>query len=159
MLQQIKLSGNVQLDDNRLKTDGMTLVCDIGKVSAHADLPFPPNTPTLGQPWLLNSEYEITGVVDLARVIQVAPDMIQMQDQVQLVSGQATLQAIQKRPVGDGTTPPASNYQLKLGGLQANMRGTPMRWDQALQAGLDIRPAIGGQPSFKAECIAEFCNI
>ena len=158
-IQQMRLSGSIHKSLDRIRTEGLTLQSDVGNVSVVADLPFPPPMPTVGQPWLLDSDYDVNGAVNLAKVIQVAPDLIQMQDQVQLVSGQATLHAVQLKTVGDAKTPPVSKFQLDLGGLQANMRGTNMRWDQALKAVVDIKPSPSGVPVFKADCTAEFCDI
>ena len=44
-LQQIKLSGNVQLYQNRLMTQNATLQCDIGGLAANVDMPWPPPIP------------------------------------------------------------------------------------------------------------------
>lgn len=158
-LQQIRLAGTVNKGQDRIKTDGLQLASDIGTLKAILDLPLVPNVPTLTQPWIMNADFELNGSIDLARVIQVAPDLLPMQDQVELVRGEATLIASQKRSVVDATVPPDSNMQIKLGGLEAIMSGTSMRWDEALNATLDVRPIAGGQPSFKADCKAEFCNI
>jgi hypothetical protein len=158
-LQQIRLAGTVNKGQDRIKTDGLQLASDVGTLKAILDLPLVPNVPTLTQPWIMNADYEVNGSIDLARVIQVAPDLLPMQDQVELVRGEAILIASQKRSVVDATVPPDSNMQIKLGGLEAIMNGTSMRWDEALNATLDVRPIAGGQPSFKADCKAEFCNI
>ncbi len=162
-LQQIKLSGNVQLHQNRLVTQNAVLQCDIGALAANAEMPWPPVVPSVTQPWLNDADLEIQGNVDLSRLIQMAPDLIQMQDQVQLLAGNATLSVSQRKsPTIAGnanTAPPTSNYKMQLGGLQANVRGTAMRWDQALQASVDVSANSQGQPSFKADCTAEFCKI
>jgi len=162
-LQQIKLSGNVQLVGNRLTTQNATLQCDIGSLAANADMPWPPAFPTITQPWLQDTDLELQGNVDLARLIQVAPDLIQMQDQVQLLAGNAVLSASQRKsPAITGVAvvaPATSSYRMQLGGLQANVRGTAMRWDQALQASVDVVANAQGHPSFKADCTAEFCKI
>ena len=162
-LQQIKLSGNVQLIGNRFTTQNATLQCDIGSLAANADMPWPPVIPSVTQPWLQDADLEIQGNVDLARLIQVAPDLIQMQDQVQLLAGNAVLSASQRKspPVAAGglAAPPTSSYRMQLGGLQANVQGTTMRWEQALQASVDVVANAQGHPSFKADCTAEFCKI
>ena len=162
-IKQIKLSGNVQILQNRLLAQNATLQCDIGALAANADVAWPLAIPSLTQPWLSDSDFEVQGNVDLARLIQVAPDLIQMQDQVQLLAGNATLTASQRKaPAGFGPTgvaPPTSTYRMQLGGLQANVQGTSMRWDQALQASVDVSSNALGQPSFKADCTAEFCKI
>jgi len=162
-LQQIKLSGNVQLNQNRLSAQNATLQCDIGALQANADMPWPLVVPTVTQPWLIDSDLDVQGRVDLAKLIQVAPDIIQMQDQVQLLAGNATLVAQQRKapsiPGAANIAPPTSNYQMKLGGLHANVRGTAMRWDQALQVSVDVSANAQGHPSFKADCSAEFCKI
>ena len=158
-IQQMRLSGSIHKGNDRIRTEGLTLQSDVGNVSVVADLPFPPPMPTVGQPWLLDSDYDVNGAMNIAKIIQVAPDLIQMQDQVKLVSGQATLHAVQQKNVGDAKTPPTSKFQLDLGGLQANMGGTNMRWDQALKAVVDIKPSLSGVPVFKADCTAEFCEI
>ena len=162
-LQQIKLSGNVQLNQNRLVTQNAVLQCDIGGLAANANMPWPPVTPSLTQPWLQDADLDIQGSVDLARLIQVAPDLVQMQDQVQLVAGRAILTANQRKVQssmgGLGMSPPNSNYSMKLGGLQANVQGNLMRWDEALQVSADVTANSQGQPRFNVDCTAEFCKI
>ncbi len=162
-LQQIKVSGLVQLQNDRLTTRGATLQCDVGTLATNLDVPWPIVTPTLTKPWLDDADLEVQGAVDLTRMIQAVPDLVQMQDQVKLVSGNATLSAIQRRPKRtDGTivvAPPDCNYRVQLGGLQANVRGTTMRWDQALQATVEVLANAQGQASFKADCTSEFCKI
>jgi len=156
-LQQIKLTGNIQLQQNRLMAQNAILKCDVGGLAANADMPWPLVVPTMTQPWLNDSDLEVQGSVDLARLIQMAPDLVQMQDQVQLIAGNATLNVSQRKSAA--STPPTSNYRMQLGGLQANVQGTPMRWDQALQASVDVSANSQGYPSFKADCTAEFCKI
>ena len=160
-LQQIKLSGNVQLNQNRLRTQNATLQCDIGGLAAEAEMPWPPSMPSVTQPWLNDTDLEVRGNFDLARLIQVAPDLIQMQDQVQLIEGNATLTASQRKSLSGAASvaPPTSHYSMQLGGLQANVQGTTMRWDQALQVSVDVSANSQGQPSFKADCTSEFCKI
>ncbi len=82
-----------------------------------------------------------SGRIDLARVLHAAPDMIQMQEQVQLQAGNASLTVSQRKHTPAGivsTVPPTSHYRLQLGGLQASVQGTNMRWDQALDASVDV---------------------
>ena len=161
-LQQIKLSGTMQLYQNRLVAQNAMLQCEIGALAANADLPWPLVTPTVSQPWIRDADLDVRGEVDVARLIQAAPDLIQMQDQVQLLSGNATLSVSQrKQPVSAGAvqSPPTSNYRMQLGGLQANVQGQTKRWDQALQASVDVSANNQGQPSFKADCTAEFFKI
>ncbi|MEQ1826120.1 MAG: hypothetical protein ABL921_09240 [Pirellula sp.] len=161
-LQQVKLSGEVQLNQDRLIAQNAVLQCDLGALGANVNLPWPLNVPSLAQPWIADADLEVQGKIDLARVILAAPDLIQMQDQVQLQSGTASLSMSQRKstPVGFvSALPPTSNYRLQLGGLQANVQGTAMRWDQALDATVDVSANAAGQPSFKADCTAEFCKI
>ena len=160
-IQQIKLSGDVQLNQNRMLTQNAKLQCDFGALAGNADMPWPPTIPSVTQPWINDADLEVQGSVDLARLIQVAPDLVQMQDQVQLLAGNATLSASQKKTpfIGDRAAPPTSNYRMQLGGLQANVQGTTMLWEQALQVSVDVSTNSQGQPSFKADCTAEFCKI
>jgi hypothetical protein len=161
-IQQIKLSGDVQLNDNRLLAQNAVLQCDLGALGANVDIPWPMVVPSVTQPWIPDADLEVQGRIDLARVLQAAPDMIQMQDQVQLQAGNASLTVSQRKHTPAGivsTVPPTSHYRLQLGGLQASVQGTNMRWDQALDASVDVSANPQGQPSFKADCTAEFCKI
>ena len=162
-LQQIKLSGNFRLNQDRIQTTDAILQCDVGALAANADVPWPTEIPTVAQPWLRDSDLNLHGNIDLSRLIQAAPDLIQMQDQVQLLAGNATLTATQRKSsnsVGTaGASPSSSNYRLTLGGLKASVNGTSMQWDQALAASIDVEANSLGQPSFKADCTAEFCKI
>lgn len=162
-MQQIKLSGNFKLNQDRLQTTDAILQCDVGALAANADLPWPLTLPTVSQPWLKDSDLNVQGNIDLARLIQAAPDMIQMQDQVKLLAGNAALTATQRKSSlaagAIGSVPTSSNYRLTLGGLKANVNGTSMQWDQALVASVDVEANALGQPSFKADCNAEFFKI
>lgn len=162
-MQQIKLSGNVQLNQNRLSAQNAILQCDVGSLMATAEMPWPIVAPTVVRPWLDDSDFDVQGSVDLARLIQSAPDLIQMQDQVKLVAGNATLTATQRkapRQVGvTSTAPPDGTYRLQLGKLQANVNGKSMQWDQALEAKVAVSSNNAGQPSFQVDCTSEFCKI
>ena len=143
-MQQIKLSGDLSMSPNRMSTRGAKLDCDVGTVTAKADLAWPIAIPNITQPWIADSDLDIQGTLDLPQLSRVAPDLLKMQDQVELVSGVATLSAMQRRSpriennsnglAESSSEPPASKYQLQLGNLQANMQGKMIRWDQALQA-------------------------
>jgi translocation and assembly module TamB len=145
-----------------LVTQNAVLQCDMGALAANADLPWPIVSPSLTQPWIQDADLDVQGKIDLARLIQAAPDLVQMQEQVQLIAGNATFSAKQRKTapaVFASSVPPTSNYGLQLGGLQANVNGTAMRWDQALVASVDVSSNSQGQASFKADCTAEFCKI
>jgi hypothetical protein len=167
-LNQIRLSGDFSLFQNRISTRGAKLDCDVGSLVAKADIALPSVSPSLMRPWLEDSEIDIQGTLDLPRLANVAPDLIKTQDQVQLLSGNATLSMIQRRNrrgedmntlVAATPLPPSCSYQLQLGNLAANMQGKTIRWDQALQAGVDVIGKENGTPSFKVDCDSEFCQI
>ncbi len=80
-LNQIRLVGNIQSMNSRIKADGLILQTDVGAVTVSADLPSAFSIPTISEPWLANAEYDIEGNVDLAKVVAVAPDLIPVQDQ------------------------------------------------------------------------------
>ena len=168
-MQQIKLSGDLSMSPNRMSTRGAKLDCDVGTIIAKADLAWPIVLPNITQPWIADSDLDIQGTLNLPQLSRVAPDLLKMQDQVELVSGVASLNAMQRRSPrvennSNGLTapsaePPASKYQLQLGSLQANVQGKMIRWDQALQASVDVIGNANGTPSFKVGCTSEFCNV
>lgn len=184
-LEQIRLSGDLSLFQNRLSTTGAKLECDFGTVISKADIAIPNPTlaplPSLTHPWLADSEFDIQGVVDLPRLAAVAPDLLKTQDQVVLLAGQATVNLSQSRPNAPlpangilppttnnlstlGTTSgipilPSSNYKVQLGGLQADMQGRRIAWDQAFSAELDVSGNAQGLPSLRLLCNSEFCQI
>jgi len=162
-IQQIKLSGDVSLFQNRISTNSSKLECDFGTLVSKANIAIPTKLPAWNSPWLDDSEFDIQGVIDLPRLIAVAPDLIKTQDQVTLMQGNATLSLSQSRPA-NGPTPtassiPSSSYQIKLGNLQANMQGKQIVWDQAMSAGLDVSGNAQGIPSLRLFCNSEFCQI
>lgn len=182
-LEQIRLSGDLSLFQNRLSTTGAKLECDFGTVVSKADIAIPNPAlapmPSLTHPWLADSEFDIQGVVDLPRLAAVAPDLLKTQDQVVLLAGQATVNLSQSRPnaplPSNGILPPTtnnlganpsgipilptSNYKVQLGGLQADMQGRRIAWDQAFSAELDVSGNAQGLPSLRLLCNSEFCQI
>ena len=182
-LEQIRLSGDLSLFQNRLSTTGAKLECDFGTVVSKADIAIPNPAvapmPSLTHPWLADSEFDIQGVVDLPRLAAVAPDLLKTQDQVVLLAGQATVNLSQSRPnaplPANGILPPTannlganpsgipilptSNYKVQLGGLQADMQGRRIAWDQAFSAELDVSGNAQGLPSLRLLCNSEFCQI
>ncbi|MFN7874293.1 MAG: hypothetical protein ACK5PB_03175 [Pirellula sp.] len=157
-MEQIRLTGNIQSMNSRIKADGLILQTDVGAVTASADLPLTFSIPTISEPWLANAEYDIEGNIDIARVVAVAPDLIPVQDQVQLNAGRANLQAVQ-RLSSNLTLPPTSTIKLGLGGLKANVNGRQMNWDEAFSAIVNIASTPTGQPSLKLDCTSEFGSI
>lgn len=167
-MRQIKISGDFSLFQNRISTRGAKLDCDVGSVIAKADIAIPSVSPSLMRPWLEDSDIDIQGTLDLPQLANVAPDLVRTQDQVQLVSGAATLSMIQRRTrrnedlanrTAAALEPPTCNYQLQLGNLVANMQGKSIRWDQAVLASVDVMGNANGVPSFKVDCHSEFCQI
>ncbi|MFO0410495.1 MAG: hypothetical protein ACK50R_02540, partial [Planctomycetota bacterium] len=162
-IQQIKLSGDVSLFQNRISTNSSKLECDFGTLASKANIAIPTKMPAWNSPWLEDSEFDIQGVIDLPRLIAVAPDLIKTQDQVTLMQGNATLSLSQSRPVNGPTATasgiPSSSYQIKLGNLQANMQGKQIVWDQAMSAGLDVSGNAQGVPSLRLFCNSEFCQV
>lgn len=166
-IEQIRLSGDVSLFQDRISTNSSKLECDFGTLISKANIAIPPKLPSLSSPWLEDSEFEIQGTVDLPRLAAVAPDLLKTQDQVTLLQGNAMLSLSQTRPAGGlpGQTPgstvtiPSSSYQVKLGNLRANVQGKQIAWDQAFSAGLDVSPSAQGVPSLRLACNSEFCQI
>jgi hypothetical protein len=163
-IQQIKLSGDVSLFQNRISTNSTKLECDFGTMVSKANIAIPTKMPAWNSPWIEDSEFDIQGVIDLPRLIAVAPDLIKTQDQVTLMQGNATLSLSQSRPVSTpmamaAPTIASSSYQIKLGNLQANVQGKQIVWDQAMSAGLDVSGNAQGIPSLRLFCNSEFCQI
>ena len=173
-IQQIRFSGDISLFQNRISTSGSKLECDFGTVISKANIAIPTKLPAWNAPWLEDSEFDIQGNIDLPKLSAVAPDLVQMQDQVQLLQGNASLVLSQTRPAVPlvGTTPPpnatsangttgipSSSYQVKLGNLEASMQGKRIVWEEALSAGLDVSANAQGVPSLRLFCNSEFCQI
>ena len=155
-IQQIKLSGGATMNNNRLTARDASVVCDFGNMRGDAIIPMPIVIPTAAKPWLENAELNIVGQVDLPKLMQVAPGMIALQEQAQIVSGSAKLAAIQK---SNGSSTPTAEFRLDLDELIGTVAGTPIRWDQPLSAKVNIQPDASGAPQFAANCKAEFCNL
>lgn len=171
-IQQIRLSGDVSLFQNRISTNSSKLECDFGTVVSKANIAIPSKLPAWNRPWLDDSEFEIQGIVDLPRLAAVAPDLVKTQDDVTLLQGNATLSLSQSlsqnrnatlaSPVSPTSTTdsiPSSSYQIKLGNLEANMQGKRIAWQEALSAGLDVSGNAQGIPSLKLFCNSEFCHV
>ncbi|MFN6400671.1 MAG: hypothetical protein ACK449_12305 [Planctomycetota bacterium] len=178
-IQQIRYSGDISLFQNRISTSSSKLECDFGTVISKANIAIPTKLPAWNAPWLEDSEFDIQGNIDLPKLSAVAPDLVQMQDQVTLLQGNASLVLSQSRPasllatanpssnatslnVSNSTASkgiPSSSYQVKLGNLQANMRGKRIVWEEAFSAGLDVSGNAQGVPSLRLFCNSEFCQI
>jgi translocation and assembly module TamB len=160
--EQIKISGDLHMTPTRLSTRGSKLDCDIGSVIAKADFAWPIQMPSLTKPWFEDADLDIQGSIDLPRLSRVAPDVIRTQDQVELISGVATLSAVQRRaaPSASGlATPPATSARVELGQLQAKVQGNTISWDQALRASIQVQGSEKDLPSFQLACDSEFCKM
>jgi hypothetical protein len=161
-LRQIKISGDVYMTPNRLSTRGAKLDCDVGSVIAKADFAWPIEMPSLTKPWFEDADLDIQGSVDLPQLTRVAPDLVRTQDQVELLSGVASLNAVQRRAASTDSSvpaPPTSHYRIELGKLIANVQGNTIQWDQALQASIQVVGDANQLPSFKVDCNSEFCKV
>ncbi|MCY3006752.1 MAG: hypothetical protein NTV29_12365 [Planctomycetota bacterium] len=160
-IEQIRLSGDISLFQNRISTNSSKLECDFGTVVSKANMAIPSKLPVWNRPWLEDSEFEVQGTFDLPRLVAVAPDLLKTQDQVRLLSGNATLSLSQTRgalgPEAGGI--PSSSYQVKLGNLLADMQGKRIEWDEALSAGLEVSGNAQGIPSLRLFCNSEFCQV
>lgn len=162
-IRQIRLSGDIYMTPSRFSTRGAKLDCDVGSIVAKADFALPIQIPTAAQPWFQDTDLEVQGVVDLPQLTRVAPDLVQMQDQVELLSGVATLNAVQRsisRTDGDNiAAAPSASYSVELGQLKAKVQGNSIAWDQALKASIQLMGGVSDQPGFKVACESEFCRI
>lgn len=161
-LRQIKLSGDVHMTPNRLSTRGSKLDCDVGSVIAKADFAWPIQVPTLSKPWFDDTDLEIQGSVDLPQLTRVAPDLVRTQDQLELLTGVATLNAVQRRvsrSEASLATPPSASCSIELGKLKAKVQGNTITWDQVLRSSILVQGGTSDLPSFKVDCDSEFCRI
>jgi len=171
-IQQIRLTGDISLFQNRISTNSASIECDFGTLTSKADIQIPTKLPAWNSPWLEDSDFNIQGTINLPKLAAVAPDLIKMQDQVTLLDGNATLSLAQTRPSatllgqassqlegGPKSVIPSSSYQIQLGNLQANVQGKRIVWDQALSAGLEVSGNSQEIPSLRLFCNSEFCQI
>ncbi len=113
--------------------------------------------PSATKPWIDQAEIDLQGTVDMARLTKIAPGLIKMQEQTQLVAGKATMSATQ---IMQSTGTPVGKYEIQLGDLVANVQGTTVKWEQAFGVGLEIQPGKqANSPQFVAKCNAEFCQL
>ena len=139
-IQQIKLSGDVSLFQNRISTNSSKLECDFGTLVSKANIAIPTKLPAWNSPWLDDSEFDIQGVIDLPRLIAVAPDLIKTQDQVTLMQGNATLSLSQSRPANgprnNTVTPRPSHCSTNCSRRSSatSRRSSPARWPSASTA-------------------------
>ncbi len=155
-LKQIRLSGKVNMINDRFSAENAVLESDIGALGVAASLPTTFAPPTATQPWIANAQWNIQGNIDLAKLLRVAPGMIPMRENTELIGGRATLSSVQTL-LGGGR--PNGEHRIQLGDLVANVSGTPMKWENALKASVQIEPNAMGQAKVGAECQAEFCSL
>ncbi len=159
-LKQVRLVGNIAMNGSTLKADQLQLTSDFGYLRANARTSLPPNIPSLAQPWVKDAEFAIDGELDLAKLTQVAPDLIAMRDQTRLTSGKATL-TVRQLAASSPEQVPNVDCNVRLGSLQAEINGSKMQWEEALQLRAEVVPSEASSQAaeFKMNCIAEFCDI
>ena len=155
-LKQIRLSGKLSMIHDRFAAENAVLESDVGALGVAASLPTNFTVPSATQPWIANAQWNIQGSIDLARLLRVAPGMIPMRDNTELIGGKATLSSVQTLLEGGR---PKGEHRLQLGDLVANVSGTPMKWENALKASVQVEPNPLGQAKIGAECQAEFCDL
>ncbi len=154
-LNQVRLSGVVKMSQDRLTAENTIMESDVGNLGIAASLPVAMSIPSATQPWIPDAQWDIQGNVDIAKLLRVAPGMIPMKNDTQLTRGKATLSSSQKMVNGS----PQGSHRIELGDLVANVSGTPMTWEKALKASLDIERQANNQAKFSVDCSAEFCEI
>lgn len=155
-IQQAKWSGSWELDGKKLHVVDNRLVCDFGEASGNASLPWPLTPPAVTAPWIAGGEFDLRTKVDLPRLLEVAPSLVPIRDNMVLISGAADLQMQQKL---DGRGLPQSQYVLNLGDLEANIQGQLIRWDDPLSASMGVQPDAAGDVRFQGSVKAEFCDF
>jgi translocation and assembly module TamB len=154
-LKQIRVSGIVKMNQDRLVAENAILESDVGNLGIAASLPTNFVSPSATQPWIPDAQWDVQGNVDVARLLKVAPGMIPMQENTQLTRGKMSLMSSQKLVAGN----PQGSHRVELGDLVANVSGNPMTWENALKASLDIERQSNGQAKFLVDCSAEFCEV
>ncbi|MDZ4847661.1 MAG: hypothetical protein SGI77_00060 [Pirellulaceae bacterium] len=155
-LRQVRLSGNINMVNDRLTAENAILESDIGALGVAASIPTAFTPPSATQPWIANAQWNIQGNIDIAKLLRVAPGMVPMQENTELTAGKATLSSVQTLQEGGR---PKGEHRIQLGGLVANVSGSPMKWENALKASVSIEPNAAGQAKVGAECEAEFCSL
>jgi hypothetical protein len=155
-IQQAKWSGSWELDGKRFNVIDNRLVCDFGEASGTASLPWPLTPPAVTAPWIVGGEFDLRTKVDLPKLLEVAPSLVPIRDNMVLISGAADLQMQQTL---DGRGLPQSQYVLNLGDLEANIQGQLIRWDDPLSASMGVQPDAAGDVRFQGSVKAEFCDF
>ncbi len=161
-MNQIRLAGDIRLSNNHIQTDRMQLTSDVGFIRTTAKVPWPFENPSLTRPWVPGADLTVDGEIDLARLLQVAPEIIALQDQTRLTSGKATLSLRHTQDKNSSTGMPRAILDIRLGALQAEYAGNQLVWDEALQVQTQlVPPASASQQDveFQVNCKAEFCDI
>ena len=155
-IQQARWSGSWKLDGKRFDIVDNRLNCDFGEAAGTASLPWPLTPPAITAPWIVGGEFDLRTKIDLPKLLEVAPSLVPIRDNMVLVSGAADLQMRQKL---DGRGLPESQYVLKLGDLEANIQGQMIRWDDPLSAAMQVQPDAAGDVRFQGSVKAEFCDV
>ncbi len=72
-LQRIKVSGQVNMTEDRLFAENAVLETDVGALGVAASIPTQMAIPTATQPWIPDAQWNVKGTVDLAKLLHVAP--------------------------------------------------------------------------------------
>jgi hypothetical protein len=155
-MQQATWSGSWQLAGGKLQVIENRLNCDFGEASGTATLPWPLTPPAPTAPWIAQGEFDVRSKVDLPKLMQVAPSLVPIRDNMVLISGAADLVLKQKL---DTRGLPQSRYELTLGDLEANIQGQSIRWEDPLAAVMQVQPDAAGEVRFQGEMKAEFCDF
>jgi hypothetical protein len=155
-LKQVRLSGVVKMTPDRWIAENTVLESDVGALGIAASLPTNFLLPSAAEPWIADAQWNVQGNVDLARLLRVAPGVIPLQAGTTLTQGKASLLSLQR--LGDGGYP-QGEHRIELGDLVGNVAGTPLTWEKALTASIDVERTAEGQAHFSIDCSAEFCEI
>ena len=97
-LEQVRANGNAQLADGVWQLRGLNLQSDVGGLSGSGDVRVSDFVASGGVP---QSDCDIRGRVDLARLLKLLPETLHVRPEVQLTSGDATVELV-SRSVGAG---------------------------------------------------------
>ncbi len=156
VLDQARLAGIFQMRGDKFIARGAEIESDIASLHAQGSFPFDFKIPTAARPWIDQAEFEVSGRVDIAKLLAVAPSLVPLQDQAQITKGLIRVTGSQKGPTD---AMPTVQMRVELDELIGSVAGTAVRWDQPLLAELRVQPSSEGSPLLGATCRAEFCQV
>jgi hypothetical protein len=155
----LSTGGRVELRDNSLTLEGVTLDSDIGKLKTSGTLDTAVLVGDELRPWWLaalsEKSYELSGELDLARIAALLPETLRIREGTQITGGTvnlslaSSLQGLRHYWTAD----------LATAGLAASDNGQVITWQQPINVAMSVYQDQAGPVVEKLTCTSDFLRL